>query len=65
MLVLGDSHSARAERYLDEGLKCNEDLVEKLMKPLSWIIVFMTFGRIPLMIISYWKLDICRYYIYY
>ncbi len=49
----------------DEDNECNREVVNKIMPIARWILILMNIGRVPLMVSSYWKPDICKYYLYY
>lgn len=48
----------------DESSNCNKDLLESIFPHARVFLIVSNFLRIPLVVASYWKPGLCRYYLY-
>ena len=49
----------------DNDNPCNREVVQTILPFATWILIVMNLGRIPLMLASLKKPDVCKYYLYY
>lgn len=61
----GTTRYHASEAFLKNDGACNRELVLMLYPYLKTLTLVLIFLRLPKMILSYWKLDICKYYLYY
>lgn len=64
-LAAGVQRHQASQRYLDDGGACNRELVLTLFPYLKMAAIALILLRLPLMVLSYWKVEICQYYLYY
>ena len=49
----------------DQDKPCNRQVVQAILPFARWILILTNIGRIPLMVVSIKKPDVCKYYLYY
>lgn len=64
-LVSGQARYQASQRFLDDDGACNRELVLWLYPYLKAASLALIFLRLPKMFLSCWKLDVCKYYLYY
>ena len=64
-LVTGGQRYQASQKFIKNDGECNRDLVLLIFPYLKILALAMIFLRLPKMILSYWKLDVCKYYLYY
>jgi len=64
-MIIGISHLDKSENFIADGEASSKEFVDANFPTLKIVYILLTFGRIPLMLISARKLTICKTYIYY
>ena len=64
-MIIGQANWQQSSKFIDKNGTHNEELVSKIFPFVQWTMIFMTFGRLVLMLISYKNLAVCKSYIYY
>ena len=62
---LGQANFQQSEKYIENGGEHNEEFVSAIFPYVKIAILSMSIGRVILLLISFKKLSICKFYIYY
>ena len=64
-MILGNYQFQVSEDYCaNDSSNCNKDLLDQIFPYVRVFLIVSNFLRIPLVVVSYWRPGLCRYYLY-